>query len=153
MKDQASYSLQIVKRTGVIASVIAFVSVLNVGLNILLIPYMGAVGAALSTLFAQMIYFGIMLHYAQRYYPISYEFRKVFLSIGIGALYCVIAYLLKDWSLAGRLCIKIILLASYPFVLFLFRFYDKTELQALVGFWKKWKRPGDWKENIRTLKI
>ena len=153
MKDQAIYSLQIVKRTGVIASVIAFVSVLNVGLNILLIPYMGAVGAALATLFAQMTYFGIMLRFAQRYYSVPYEFRKIFLSIGIGALYCVVAFLIKDWSLTLRLVIKTAMLASYPFVLYLFRFYDKKELQALLGFWKKWKNPGKWKENIGTLKF
>jgi len=32
-------------------------------------------------------------------------------------------------------------------------FFDKTELQALRGFWKKWRNPGAWKENIRTLKF
>jgi O-antigen/teichoic acid export membrane protein len=153
MKDTASYGLQIVKRTGIIASIIVFVSLLNVGLNILLIPFMGAVGAGLSTLLSQIIYFGAMLYYAQRYYPVSYEYKKVFLSIGTGILYCAIAYLIRDWGLGWRLCVKTALLGSYPFVLYLFRFYDRSELQALKGFWKKWRRPGDWKDHIRTLKF
>ncbi len=153
LKDQAIYSLQIVKRTGVIASVIIVISLLNVGLNILLIPFMGAVGAGLSTLLSQIIYFGTMLYYAQRYYPISYEYKKVFLSIGIGVFFCIIAYLIQEWSLGWRLCIKTVLLGSYPFILYLFKFYDKTELQALHGFWKKWRHPGAWKGNIRTLKF
>ena len=153
MKDQATYSLHIVKRTGVIASVVVFVSLLNLGLNILLIPFLGAIGAGLSTLLSQIIYFGMMLRYAQRYYPVSYEFRKIFLSIGIGVLICFTAYLIRDWSLAWRLSIKTILLICYPLVLYLLRFYDKNELQALKGFWIKWRHPGAWKENIRTMKF
>jgi O-antigen/teichoic acid export membrane protein len=149
LKDQTIYGLQIVKRTGVIASVIIVVSLLNVGLNILLIPFMGAVGAGLSTLLSQIIYFGAMLYYVQRYYPVSYEYKKVFLSIGTGILYCAAAYLIRDWDLGWRLCVKTVLLISYPFVLYLFRFYDGNELQALKGFW----RPGDWKDHIRTLKF
>ena len=151
MKDQAIYSLQIVKRTGVIASVIIFVSLLNLGLNILLIPFMGAMGAALSNLLSQIIYFCTMLYYARRYYPVPYEFMKIFMSVGLGALFCLIAYLIRDWSLVWRLCIKTGLLASYPFILYRFRFYDKNELQALQGFWKKWRRPRALIENIRTL--
>lgn len=151
LKDQAIYSLQIVKRTGVIASIIAFVSLANVGLNILLIPHIGVIGAGLSTLLSQIVYFGVMLRYAQRYYPVPYEYKKVFLSICIGALFCVVAYLIRDWDLSLRLCIKSCLLASYPFLLYLFHFYDKVELQAIQGFWHKWKNPKDWKKNIQTI--
>ena len=151
MKDQTIYSLQIVKKTGVIASVIVFVSILNVGLNILLIPFLGAIGAGLSTLLSQIIYFAAMYHYARRYYPVPYEFRKVFLSILLGALFCLLAYLIRNWSLSLRLSIKTVLLASYPLVLYLLEFYDKNELQALQGFWKKWQHPGKWKKNIRML--
>jgi O-antigen/teichoic acid export membrane protein len=153
MREQTIYCLHIVKRTGVIASVVIFMSLLNLGLNILLIPFMGAIGAALSTLLSQLIYFGVMHYYAQRYYPVAYEFRKIFIAIGLGALFCLVAYLISGWSLAWRLCIKTALLASYPLVLYMFRCYDRNEVQALQGFWKKWRQPANWMENIRTLKF
>ncbi|GHT25001.1 hypothetical protein FACS189430_10950 [Bacteroidia bacterium] len=153
MKDQASYSLQIVKRTKIIASVIIAVSLLNIALNILLIPLVGTLGAALATLLSQILYFVIMLHYAQKYYPVRYELKKVFLSIGLGAAFCLLAWLIRDCPLTWRLIIKTILLLSYPAVLYLFRFYDKAELQALRGFWKKWKNPQAWKGNITTKKF
>ena len=139
MKDQAIYSLQIVKRTGVIASVIIFVSLLNLGLNILLIPFMGAIGAALSMLLSQIIYFATMYYYARRYYPVVYEFRKLFISTALAALMCFLAYLIRDYSLVTRLCIKTSLLASYPLSLYLLNCYDRSELQALQVFWKKWR--------------
>ena len=153
LKDQAIFSLQIVKRTGIIASVIIFVSLLNLGLNILFIPFMGVIGAGLSMLLSQIAYFSVMLYYAQRYYPVPHEFRKVFLSIGLGILLCFVAWLIRDCGLGWRLCIKTILLACYPLLLYLFRCYDKNEMQALQGFWKKWRHPENWKENIRTLKF
>jgi len=143
MKDQAMYSLQIVKRTGIIASVVVFVSLLNIGFNILLIPFWGAIGAGIASLLSQIIYFGVMQHYARRYYHVPYEFRKIFMSIGLGALLCLIAYPVRDSSLALRLCVKTALLVSYIPGLYLLRLFDKTELQ---GFWKKWRNLKTWKE-------
>ena len=153
MKDQAIYSLQIVKKTGVIASVVVFVSLLNIGLNILLIPFMGAIGAGLSMLLSQIIYFGTMLHFARRYYPVPYEFRKIFMAIGVGVIFCTAAYIIKDFSLISRLTVKTMLLVSYPVILYFAGFFDNAELQAIQGFWKKWRRPAAWKENIRSLKF
>ena len=153
MKDQAIYSLQIVKKTGVIASVVIFVSLLNVGLNILFIPFFGAIGAGLSMLLSQIIYFCAMLYFARRYYPVPYEFRKIFMAIGLGVIFCIVAYFLRDGNLISRLTIKTMLLFAYPFLLYFTGFYDKVELQAIQGFWKKWRRPAAWKENIRALKF
>jgi len=153
MKDTTMYGLQIVNRTGIIASVIIFVSLLNLGLNILLIPFMGAIGAGLSFLLSQIIYFCAMLYFAHRYYPVSYEFRKLFLIVGLGILFCIVTYFIHRWALGWRLTIKTLLLIAYPILLYLAGFFDKAELQALNGFWKKWRNPNAWKENIQTLKI
>ena len=137
MKDQAIYSLHIVKRTGVIATVVIFVSLLNIGLNILLISFFGAIGAGLATLLSQIVYFGITLRYAQRYYPVPYEYRKLFISIGLGALICFFAFIIRDWSLTWRLCIKSLLLTCYPLILYFMKFFDAEELQALRKFWQE----------------
>jgi O-antigen/teichoic acid export membrane protein len=153
LKDQLIYCLQITKKTMTIAFTVIIVSILNIALNILLIPFFNVTGAALSILLTQFVYFLLVLRYAQHYYPVPYEYKKIFLSIGTGILYCAAAYLIRDWGLGWRLCVKTVLLGSYPFVLYLFRFYDRNELQALKGFRKKWRRPGDWKDHIRTLKF
>ena len=141
MKDNASYGLQIVKRSGIIASITIFISILNVFLNILFINAVGTIGAGLSTLLSQIVFFFVMLYFASRHYPVSYEFRKVFLSIGAGALICVATFFISDWSLFWRLLIKTALLACYPLILYSLGCFDKNELQALQGFWKKWRKP------------
>ncbi|MDR1672560.1 MAG: oligosaccharide flippase family protein [Bacteroidales bacterium] len=145
LKDQLMYNLQIVKKTGVIASVIIAVSILNVALNLVLITFCGILGAALATLISQIAYFFLMLYFARRFYPVPYELWKIFIAIGLGALCCAIAYGIREWSLAWRIPAKLLMLAAYPVILHLFRFYDKKELLALRGFWKKWKDPRQWK--------
>jgi len=126
MKDNAVYCLQIVKRTKMIAGITMFVMLLNIALNILLVPMMGSVGAALSTLFAQIIFFAAMLYFSNRYYPVDYEYRKIVVAIGAGLLICIAPFIICDWSLTWRLCIKTALLASYPVILYLLFFNDST---------------------------
>jgi O-antigen/teichoic acid export membrane protein len=153
LKDQVIYNLQIVKKTGVIASVIVAVSLLNIGLNLALIPFCGTLGAALAMLLSQMAFFFLMLYFARRFYPVPYELWKIFIAIGLGAFFCAMAYSIREWGLAWRISVKSLMLVAYPVILYLFRFYDKKELQALRGFWKKWKNPRQWKVENGVKKI
>lgn len=61
------------------ASNIPFVSlgavVLNIGLNVLLIPRIGAIAAAYSTIASYAFLTAGSLHYSQRVYPIAFEYR------------------------------------------------------------------------------
>jgi O-antigen/teichoic acid export membrane protein len=134
LRDQVSYGLQIVKRTGVLASVTVVVSLLNLGFNVLFIPCLGATGAGLSMLLAQMVYFWCLLYYGRRYYPVPYELKKVLLCLVLGAALCLVAFMISDWQLGWRLPVKLLLLAGYPAVLYLFRFYGIDELRALRRF-------------------
>src|SRR6266849_4710180 len=55
---------------------------LNVGLNFWLVPRYGMVGAAISTAAAYAALFLGMTWYAQRVYPVSYQWRRVVTAIG-----------------------------------------------------------------------
>ncbi|MDR3094801.1 MAG: oligosaccharide flippase family protein [Bacteroidales bacterium] len=152
LMGQANVGLYAVNKTKTMSLIIIIVSVFNLLLNIVLISCFDAIGAALSTLISQIIYFLLTLFFAHRYYPVRYEYAKIFLAIGIGVIFSLIACLISDWNLSMRLSIKTVLLFSYPVLLYLFRFYDKVELQALRGFWRKWKNPEKWKKNFSQRK-
>src|SRR5206468_12639149 len=55
----------------------------NVALNFWLIPRWGMVGAAISTLAAYVVLFAGMTMYAQRVYPVSYQWRRVITALGV----------------------------------------------------------------------
>ena len=54
-----------------------FGAAVNIGLNVLLIPRYGMVGAAIATLVAYVALLLGMTLYSQRVYPVPYQWRRV----------------------------------------------------------------------------
>ena len=98
----------------------------NVGINFWLIPRYGMVGAAISTLAAYVVLFAGMTLYAQRVYPVPYQWRRLLTSIGTGAALTVAAR-------AAHLSLtpSVLLVLAYPAVLFALGFFQPAELARL----------------------
>ncbi len=153
LKDTAVIGLSISKQTRIIAVVIITMSLLNLGLNILLIPHFKSVGAAFATLVTQILFFVVMLHFAQRRYYIPYELKKVALMIILGVLLTGGVILFRHLPLLLRLGLKLIMLLIYPLLLYCCHFYEKVELETLKNFWNKWCQPRHWRKNIADIKF
>jgi O-antigen/teichoic acid export membrane protein len=151
MKDTALIGLQIQKKTKIIGIVIFLIAILNLGLNILLIPRFKIMGAAFATLVSQIMFFFIIYMCAQKYYFIPFELKKLLIIILTGTFIIVISLLLSGSNQWLRLILKTILIVSYPFVLYIFRFYEPLEIQKLKGFVKKWYKPSEWLNYFRDL--
>lgn len=150
LRDVSLTGINITRKTGVNARSILIVSLFNIGLNILLIPWLGYYGAALATLVSQALYFIIIYRAAQKYYPIRYEITKVLMVIGVGILIYVVSTLTDPMSLGPRLGLKVLLLLFFPVALYFLGFYEKVELERIRGFWIKWKDPGKWRQNLKS---
>ena len=98
----------------------------NVGLNFWLIPAYGMVGAAIATAIAYVVLFIGMAIYAQRVYPVPYQWRRV---VTAGA----IAVGLTVAARAGGLPFvpSLLLVAIYPLCLWPLGFYHRAELMRL----------------------
>lgn len=68
--------LDIMKKTKTIAMISILGAILNTGLNFLLIPKFGILGAAIATLISAIIIFIIRVKMSQKYYKISFEWLK-----------------------------------------------------------------------------
>ena len=102
----------------------------NVGLNFWLIPTWGMVGAAISTLAAYVVLFIGMTLYAQRVYPVAYQWRRVTTAVGV-AVGLNVAARAPHLSFAPSL----LLVAAYPLGLALLGFYlpaERARLRRLV---------------------
>jgi O-antigen/teichoic acid export membrane protein len=149
LKDASVTGLQITKKTKVIGVVILMIALLNLGLNIVFIPVMNIMGAAVATLLSQIIFFIVILIYAQKHYPIPYELGKIGKLVITGMVLYSLSLLTLDSSLALRLVIKVVILISFPFMLWVIGFYDEIELDTLKNAWRSWKNPGNWKSNLK----
>jgi O-antigen/teichoic acid export membrane protein len=99
----------------------------NVGLNFWLIPRWGMVGAAVSTAAAYVVLFVGMTLYAQRVYPVPYQWRRVVTCIA-AAVGLTVAARATHLPLAP----SFLLVLAYPLVLGGLGFYLPAERKRLV---------------------
>ena len=143
--------LSIVKKTRIIATVTFIISVINIGLNVIFIPYFQSMGAAIATLITQLIYFLSIYYYSQKHYYIPYEIAKIVKMVLTGLMIILIAIPVNDLNLLIRLPLKIILVSSFPFWLYFQNFYEQIELDRIKGAWNKWKDLKNFRKNIFNI--
>ncbi len=106
-------------------------AVLNVALNLALIPPYGMMGAAIATVAAYTLMFAGMAWWSQRVYPVPYQWRRAATAVGAaGAL--VVAGKLLDAGLPLALGLS----AVYPLALAPLGFYlpaERARLRRLVA--------------------
>lgn len=139
LKDICMIGLYIEKKTGIIGRILVFITILNLLLNLLLIPIWDYVGAAVATLICQMIFFGIVYVYAQRQYKVPYELLKIFYCVAIGTILYFVSTVADNWQVMLALLFKTGLLILFPFILYFLGFYEEVEKEYILNAYKKIK--------------
>jgi len=98
----------------------------NAGLNLILIPPYGMMGAAVATVAAYSLMFAGMAWWSQRVYPVPYQWRRVATLGAAGVGLCVLGK-----ALHVDLALAIALAAVYPLVLLPLGFYLPAELRRI----------------------
>ena len=151
LKDVALTGLNITKKTKIIAGIIVVIALINLGLNILIIPYLQYIGTAITTLVSQMLFFILVMRYAQKEYHVPYEIKKVVLMICLAAGLVISANLFNSWYLGFRIMAKLLIIFSFPIILYFVGFYEEVELESLKSAWKKWRNPRRWRMNLKEV--
>jgi O-antigen/teichoic acid export membrane protein len=133
MRLTASLGMMLTKNTKHIAWITIASSALNIILNFIFIPHFGIMAAAFNTLISFLIFYLLTQSMSNKYYRINYENYKLFVMISVGAILASGAYLLPEMSLVLRFSIKLILTALFPFILYIFNFYEKAELEIITS--------------------
>jgi O-antigen/teichoic acid export membrane protein len=139
MKENIMIGLQITKSSAIMGLLIATAAVFNLGMNLLLIPWLGIYGSALSTLSSQILMFALFYFVTQKKYPIPYELRNLFTLILTGVVLYLISMVATPWPLWIRLPFKAAILVAYPFLMVPLKFYEPIELQRAREFLRGWK--------------
>jgi O-antigen/teichoic acid export membrane protein len=107
--------IAIVRRTKVLALLAGVAAAINIGLNFVLIPPFGMVGAAVATAVAYAVLAALNFQVAQRYYRTPYERQKVLTALGLASVVGIlgvvplgpapVAILVKALALGGYLAL------------------------------------------------
>jgi len=129
-----------VKKTKYVAYIVTVALFVNIGLNFVLIPRFGIWGAALTTVISSLLISVISYFVSQKFYPVKYEIGKmgIVLLVGIGLF--LISGLFFDTNMYIGIGIKLFLCILFPILLFLFKFYEKTELDKMKKSIRKFRK-------------
>jgi len=117
------------RRPIVRSAAVGVAALVNLALNVLLIPPYGMLGAAWATLIAFMLQTVILVTVALGYYPIPYQWGRFAQLLGsAGALYCI-GMLVTPASLPLAIATKVLVVLSFPAVLWLVGFFEQAELE------------------------
>jgi O-antigen/teichoic acid export membrane protein len=103
-------------------------ALINVVLNVILIPPYGMIGAAIATVAAYVALFVLMVLNSQRVYPVAYQWRRVLILASVAIGLTVIGSVLEV-----PLAVAILIALSYPLALLPLRFYLPAERRRLRG--------------------
>jgi O-antigen/teichoic acid export membrane protein len=151
LRDISQIGLNLTKKTKIISFIVVTISIVNILLNALLIPYLQTIGAAISALLSQLAFFLLIYAFAQKHYFIPYEWKKIILISILGMAVVLGGSIVQEAHLAIRLVVKTLLLIAFPIMLYYSNFFEVVELRRLHGAWIKWNNPLHWNKNIREL--
>ncbi len=99
--------LALAKQTRLVAIINIAAAVLNLGLNVVLIPILGIVGAALATMTASAVAFAAYMVTSQRHYPVPHRWRGIVIatvSTAVLATTGALPWSVSSAGLIARIC-------------------------------------------------
>ncbi len=125
-------------RTRAIAGGVAAAALANLALNVVAIPWLGAMGAALTSLLAYAALAALTLRRAHRMAPVAYRWdalaSALLLVLGLWAA----AQVSADWDALPRLAYRLGLLVLYPVGVGLAGLYAREEVATMLTGVRRW---------------
>jgi O-antigen/teichoic acid export membrane protein len=122
----------ITKKTQYLPIAIGIAALVNIGINIALLPVLDIYSGAWATLIAYAVSAAILYYFARKNYPIDYEFGKVAMIISSAALiFLIFKFESARFNGPLDLFLRFLLIFSYPALLITFRIIRISELKSL----------------------
>ena len=128
--------LALEKRIRIAGAIWIIAAILNLGLNLIFVPYIGILGAAITTLIAFTFAFILITHYSFKYLTFDIEFRFILKSI-VASI--IMSLVIVKWTPAGILNVLIIVgvcAIVYAAILLLLGGIKKEEIEFFRGLFR-----------------
>jgi O-antigen/teichoic acid export membrane protein len=128
------------KKTKYFAYINIYTGILNLILNYFLITSFGIWGAAYSTLITYVIRAMLVYYYSNKLFPIIFEKIRIYKIIfSAGAIYFMGTFISVD-NLLYSIVLKSVMLAAFPLLLYLTKFFSRQEITEIRKYADKVKR-------------
>jgi O-antigen/teichoic acid export membrane protein len=132
-----SLPFHFVKKTSYIAYIVTFTAVLNIVLNIILVPLYGYLMAAVVMVGSYLLMAGLYFFSAKKYYKIPFELKKIIMMLVIGGILYSPILFIHNFDQMITIMLKIALVILFPIVLYFLNFYEKIEIERIKSIFRK----------------
>lgn len=139
IKDVAINGLNIVKKTKIVSVIVPLIAVFHLALNYFIIPIFGVYGAAVASAISQTIFLVVVLHFAQKYYPIPYDYRRIVIPFVVALVLLLVGINVNTQFILLNVAIKLVISIVFPLVLWIIPFFKSDERQWALGALAKFK--------------
>jgi O-antigen/teichoic acid export membrane protein len=129
------------KRTKLTPVVNGTAAAINVGLNFLLIPAWGIVGAGVSTVIGYVALAGLGFANAQAGYPVSHDWSRVFRVAGVAAVFLLLSAEVVPATGWVGIPVRIALLLGFPLALMAAGVLSRGERRRMAQMFADMRRP------------
>lgn len=134
------FQLEIPRKTQYIPLLVGGAALLNVALNLLLIPYFAMMGAAYANVLSNLATVLAAYYVVQKFYPVRYELKRMAVLFALAAGLYLLTLPFDQFSLLERMIYKGVVILSFPLVLYWIGFYEPVEIERLRGSAQKWSQ-------------
>lgn len=131
------YILTLVKKTKITGTAYTLAALINLGLNLLIVPIWGILGAAITTLIAYSVLLGIGVHYSRKEFRFDIDWHFIFKSLIVSiAMSLVIWWIAPEGNVATIVAV-VIGVVVYGAILFLLKGFSRGEFRFFKRLFKR----------------
>ena len=119
------------KKTKIMGMIWIIAAILNLGLNIILIPYLGIIGAAVTTLLTYSIAFILTIFYLTKIFKFDFELIYILKSVTSSVIMSTIIFLIYPKGILNISITIILAIIIYIFLMFIMKGIDKKEIEII----------------------
>ena len=112
--------------------------VINLVLNLLLIPPFRMYGSAIANFISFYILSLLFYYFSKKEYFFEYEWNKLYLILCVSILSVFPFFYFTIQPLYLQILLKLFALVIFPLILYPFGFYEKIEIESIKGFLNKY---------------
>jgi len=132
-----SFILLLTKKTKTLAIIWVVAAVLNLGLNILLVPRLGILGAAITTLIAYALVLGFASYYSFKEFKFSIDWYFIIKSLIASAIMSVVTWQMSPQVYLDTILTVVAGVVIYGIVLVALRGFSKEEISFFWGLLRR----------------
>ncbi|MFQ5797238.1 MAG: lipopolysaccharide biosynthesis protein [Bacteroidota bacterium] len=129
-----SIGFYIERRTGYISAIVSATALLNIGLNLLLIPRWNIIGAGLATALSYGLMVPVTTFFVNKIYFVKYCWERALTVVVLTVTFYGLSFLWKGAAVWTNVALDLIIIVCFPFVLYLLKVFDAQDLRRAHGW-------------------